>query len=324
MAEATIKLANGTTITVSGSAEEVAHVAMLYSGGSQPTAPSAKSGQPKEDIKAAATDGPSDDVDLSQIANTIFDCEETEALEKHILGHSDVVNKIMMCLYINEKYFNSQPALTTGEISKILSQLGISVATSNVSLAISRKANKYVMKDNVTKKGVIIRYSINRPGKQYFEEVLSGENVGLAKVRSRKQPSKFAGANKTNPIKSATPTPKGKRSTAYKPKYNATLDLHGLDEFSETYKSNNNSEHLVVFLKFLTDKASIESISGDDIYTCFAERKSKIKLPGSFMDTLRNAQNRDHLIVYERGFREITLTPKGENLFNHDIAKREK
>ncbi|XAT60638.1 hypothetical protein GN278_07325 [Rhodobacteraceae bacterium Araon29] len=324
MADATIKLENGTTITVSGSAEEIARVAMLYGGGSKPATKSPRNNQQNSDKQTKAADELHEGVDLSQIANTINDCEESEALEEHVLDSNDAVNKVMMCLYINDKYFDSNPALTTGDISKILSQLGIPVSTSGVSLAISRKATRYVMKDNVTKKGAIIRYSINRPGKKYFEDVLSGKKVMLAKAKPRKQPSKAAETKTTNSVKGATPVPKGKRSTAYKPKYNATLDLHGLSKFAATYKSNNNSEHLVVFLKFLADEANIEAISGDDIYTCFTELKSMIKLPGSFMDTLRNAQNRDHLIAYERGFTDMTLTPKGENLFNHDIVKREK
>jgi len=320
MAEATIKLENGTTITVSGSAEEIARVAMLYGGGSQPATKPARSNRQNADKQTKAVDELLDGLDLSLIANTIKDCEESEALEEHVLDGTDAANKVMMCLYINDKYFDSKPALTTGDISKILSQLGISVSTSGVSLAISRKANNYVMKDNVTKKGAIIRYWINRRGRQYFEEVLSGSKVAPAKAAPRKQRAKPDTSKKTD----ASPATKGKRSGGYKPKYNAMLDLHGLDKFSSTYKSNNNSEHLIVFLKFLTDKANVEAISGNDIHTCFAELKSKIKLPGSFMNTLRNAQNRDHLIAYERGFTNITLTPKGENLFNHEIAKRVK
>lgn len=320
MAEATIKLENGTTITVSGSAEEIARVAMLYGGGSQSATKPASSSRQNADKQAKAADELLDGVDVSLIANKINDCEESEALEEHVLDAADAVNKVVMCLYINDKYFDSKPALTTGDISKTLSQLGISISTSRVSLAISRKANSYVMKDNVTKKGAIIRYWINRRGKQYFEEVLSGSKVVSAKGGPRKQRAKSDTSKKTGVV----PATKGKRSVAYKPKYNAVLDLHGLDEFASTFNSKNNSEHLVVFLKFLTDEANIETISGDDIHTCFTELKSKIKLPGSFMDTLRNAQNRDHLIAYERGFTNITLTPKGENLFNHEIAKREK
>jgi len=324
MAEATIKLENGTTITVSGSAEEIAQVAMLYGGTSESVSKPARSAQPRAVEQTKPIDKSDDGVDLSLIANTINDCDESEALEKHVLDDAAAVNKVMMCLYINDKYFDSKPALTTGEISKILLQLGISVSTSSVSLAISRKAKSFVMQDSIPKKGAIIRYWINRRGRQYFEEVMSGNKVVTPKATPRKQRSKPVGTKKADAEKDTTSAPRGNKSWTYKPKYNAMLDLHGLDDFSARYEAGNNSEHVVVFLKFLTEQIHLETVSGDDIHTCFSEQKSKIKLPGSFMNTLRNAQNRDHLIAYERGFTNITLTPKGENLFNHDIAKRVK
>lgn len=324
MAEATIKLENGTTITVSGSAEEIARVAMLYGGTSKSVAKPARNAQSRATEQTKPADKPEGEVDLSLIANTINDCDESEALEEHVLDDADTVNKVVMCLYVNDKYFNSKPALTTGEISKILSQLGISVSTSSVSLAISRKAKSFVMQDSVPKKGAIIRYWINRRGKQYFEEVLSGNKVATQKATPRKPRSKPVGTKNTDAEKSTASAPKGNKSWTYKPKYNATLDLHGLDEFSARYQAGNNSEHVVVFLKFLTDQIHLDTVSGDDIHTCFSEQKSKIKLPGSFINTLRNAQNRDHLITYEKGFTNIALTPKGENLFNHELAKRGK
>ena len=172
-----LKLENGTTIDVSGSADEIAKVLTLY--GAAPRAKTANLGKARQNTKQPAKNNgePGNEVDLSAIANTINDCDDSDELEKYVLDKLDVMNRVLMCLYINDKYFDSEPQLTTGEISKILNQLGIPISTPNVSIAISRKAKSYVMADGVRMQGSIVRYSINRRGQKYFEEVLTGNLV---------------------------------------------------------------------------------------------------------------------------------------------------
>lgn len=323
MAEAKIELKDGTIITVSGSAEEVARIAILYGSAPQSDPGSKRDSRPKTPPKSRSDGDSLQEVNLPAIANTIKDCDESEQLEDFVLDKQDNTRRILMCLYINEKYLNSKPALTTGEISKILSQLGIPVSTPVISVAISRNAQSYVMQDSIRKKGAIVRYSINRKGKKYFEEVLEGKN-NTAEKPARRPRAKIKKSEEVSKEKQTNSPTKVKRTPAYKPRYNTALDLHDLNHFTAKHPTDKNSEHVIVFTKFLSDEIHHDPISGDDIYTCFSELKSKIPLPGSFMNTLRNAQNRDHLITYEKGFTKIELTAKGENLFNHDIIKREK
>lgn len=324
MAEAKLKLPNGTEVAITGTPEEVAKLIALYNGADSPARASGQRSKPngKADESSASPNG----IDLTSIINTINDCEEAETIEKRVLDNPDVVNRVLLCLYINEKYFGSNPPMTTGEISTVLQQLGVPVSTANVSSTISRKAKNYVMYDGVRKKGAIIRYAINRRGTQYFENLLGGssnESEAHSVSTTKAQSSKKAGAKKSKKSPASDTAPKGKKSDGiYKPKYNKQLNLLGLSDFVGALQLNNNTEFVIAFCKFLKEKAELETVNGDDIFTCFSELKSKVKLPGSFMNTLRNAQNREHVIGYDRGFVNLHLTPKGENLFYHEISKR--
>ena len=162
-------------------------------------------------------------------------------IEHKVLDDSDVVNRILMCLYINDKYFGSLPPMTTGDISKLLKQLGVPVSTANVSSAILRKASSYVMYDGVWTKGAVIRYSINRRGLQYFEGFLNGSEKSVsqpsrkASVTSKKiTDSKKKAAQDTKAPTEALAKSKAKLKKAdsgYKPKFNNQLDLLGLEDF---------------------------------------------------------------------------------------------
>lgn len=325
MADATIKLANGTNITISGTAEEIAKIMALYN--QEQSAPA----QTTYRKVAVTSNHPSqpqpdtDEIDLASIVNTIKDCAEAELIEAKILDNNDVMNRALMCLFVNNKYFDSSPPMTTGDISKVLTQLGVPVSTANVSSTISRKAMSYVMSDGVRAKGAVIRYKLNRRGIQFFEGLLHGtietpksSNSTTSKKRtakSTKAKSQIAGK-----FNAARP----KKAAGYKPKFNADLDLLGLKDFIQKLPLKNNSEYLVAFHKFLTDEVGLKIINGDDIFTCFSDMKAEVKMPGSFMNTLRNAQNRDHLISYEGGFTNLQIKPRGDNLYHHDIVKRSK
>ncbi len=327
MAEAKIKLSDGTEVAINGSPEEIAKLMALYNS-SDAANPINAPKKMAEGEKHRDNPEQQSGIDLASIINTINDCDEAELIEEKILDKPDVVNRILMCLYINEKYFHSQPPMTTGEISKVLKQLGVPVTTANVSTTISRKANSYVMYDGVRTKGTVIRYSLNRRGIQYFEGVLEGTiNVIDEKPRTVKRTSvkKRSASTNTDFLPADKTSIKAKKSDGgYKPKYNKQLDLLGLGDFVKPLSLNNNTEYVISFCKFLKENAGLEIVNGDDIFTCFSELKAVVKIPGSFMNTLRNAQNRDHVIIYDRGFVNVSLTPKGENIFNHEIVKREK
>ena len=327
MADASVKLANGTNITVSGTAEEIAKIMSLYNQEQVSPAPRSvnkrKTSKSKPSTTPQQSSSENNAIDLASIVNTIKDCDEAETIEVKILDNADVMNRTLMCLYVNNKYFDSSPAMTTGDISKTLTQLGVPVATANVSSAIARKAKSYVMSDAVRTKGAVIRYKLNRRGIQYFEKLLGNEigpthnSSSSANVKRTRSPAK---SKPHHPEKTTSTKPK--RAGGYKPKYNADLDLLGLKPFIQKLTLKNNSEYLIAFYQFLANEAKLAVINGDDIFTCFAEMKAEVKMPGSFMNTLQNAQNRDHIIFYEGGFTNLEMKAKGENMYHHDIVKR--
>jgi len=326
MADANIKLANGTDITISGTAEEIAKIMVLYNQEQTTLAPRPVNNSIRSTSKPSAKKQlPSSDdgINLASIINTIKDCEEAEIIETKILDIANTMNRALMCLYINARYFASSPAMTTGDISQILKQLGVPVATANISNTIMRKAKSYIMYDGVRTKGAKIRYSLNRRGIQYFEDLLEGIIKPVKKPASTAKQKRSSSHIK---VKSSTPhqaaAPKPRKASGYKPKYNSGLDLLGLKDFVQKLTLKNNSEYLIAFHKFLTDEANLTVIDGDDIFTCFSEMKAEIRMPGSFMNTLRNAQNRDHLISYDSGFSNLRMHPKGDNMYHHDIVKR--
>ncbi|WP_411819539.1 hypothetical protein ABFZ85_12140 [Hyphococcus formosus] len=174
MPSAEITLKDGTNITINGSTEEVARILSLYKSAGSQTKKRSVSPNKKQDCSTKSSESPNQEIDLAAMANIIRDCDQAEVFEAKILDQQDVVNRILMCLYVNKKYFSDHPPMTTGEISKLLKQLGIPVATANVSTAISRKAKAFVMTDAVRTKGAIIRYELNRRGMQHFEEIIGG------------------------------------------------------------------------------------------------------------------------------------------------------
>ncbi len=183
MPKASINLADGTTVQIEGSAEEVAKILALYGGtpsgsGTNPKGPAIKKNQknvagknnvPKHNN--AESDG---SPDLSTIIQIIKDCNEAENIETTVLDKIGQVNRILLPLFIVHKYMDNAYGLTSGEVSQITTQLGIPVQTPNASKTLSETASKYVIGNKVRKQGQPVRYKLSRRGVQYFKDVLDG------------------------------------------------------------------------------------------------------------------------------------------------------
>jgi hypothetical protein len=167
--KASVVLSNGTKIEIEGTVEEVAKLTELYNKAAEkPTsasrAPSA--GAPRTDDDDALPD-------IATIVMHIKECDEAEIIEQSVLDQKDVINRVLLCLFIVQKYVSETLGLTSGDIEKITDQLGVKVAISSASTILSGRAKAYVTGDAVRKKGGTVRYRINRRGLQYFETVLN-------------------------------------------------------------------------------------------------------------------------------------------------------
>lgn len=121
-------------------------------------------------VKTSAEESKStEDIGL-QIANKICDCDEYELLEKKIIDTEDKEAKILMCFYISKKYFENQ-WLTSGNVEKITSEIGIKITVSNASKLL-KKMRAYLECGESRKKGVPTKYRLNRNGLKKVEEIL--------------------------------------------------------------------------------------------------------------------------------------------------------
>jgi len=75
-----------------------------------------------------------------------------------------------MCFYYAEKHFKS-PYLSTGNIETITDQFGTKIKTPNVSAKV-KENQKFFNQDQVRKKGVLLKYKLNRSGIQEFEKII--------------------------------------------------------------------------------------------------------------------------------------------------------
>ncbi len=169
MPVAKIDLPDGTKVEIEGSVEEITKVVALY--GQRPS----KSSGPTQARRSEAPDSEvsSGPVDIPKIVELIKDSEESAIIDQRILDARDVMNRVLLPLYVVNKYIDPMMGLTSGEIAKVTDQLGVKVAISNASKTLSGSAKAYVTGDAVRKRGAAVRYRLTRRGVQRMEELLA-------------------------------------------------------------------------------------------------------------------------------------------------------
>lgn len=112
-----------------------------------------------------------------QIANKVSDCDETEKINKEILDKSKPgpEEKILLCLYIAFKYFGNG-WLTTGQIEKITSELGVKIDHGNASNKM-KELRKFVESGSARAPGQPTPYRLNRNGIKRFEEIINPKHA---------------------------------------------------------------------------------------------------------------------------------------------------
>jgi len=186
MAKALITLANGTAINIEGTTEEIKHLLDYYGGqyltmkpqeGVHPT-PKSVSREKASTTKIPAPKDTGAAVPLAEIVNLVKNCDDADKIETQILDRTSQVNRTLLPMFIVSKHMHNAYGLTTGEISKVTSDLGIPVQTANVSHALSGSAARYVMGDRVRKQGQPVRYKLSRRGVKYLHAVIEGKEDG--------------------------------------------------------------------------------------------------------------------------------------------------
>lgn len=185
MAKASLKLPNGTVVTLEGTPEEVKDLLELYGGEGQPASRTSSStrrpaSRPKVRGRVAKSSEGNQDgkPDLNEIVTLAKDCDEAEAIETQVLDRTAQVDRTLLALYIVHEYLENAFGLTSGEVKKITTDLGIPISQPNASRTLSGTASKYVIGDKVKVRGQPVRYKLSRRGVKYMKEVLAGNSNG--------------------------------------------------------------------------------------------------------------------------------------------------
>ena len=186
MAVAKVELPNGAKVEIDGTIGEIAQFMQFYTGQAAPPAsgeevPPPRTFAPSKPrrrvaVRTAAARAEGDEegatVDVARIAEIIKDCDEAEVIEEKILNQRNVLNRVLLPLWITAKHIDENLGLTSGDASKVTDQLGVKVSVPSASKTLSDQAKAYVTADSVRKKGAVVRYRLNRRGHQYFEGLL--------------------------------------------------------------------------------------------------------------------------------------------------------
>ncbi len=109
------------------------------------------------------------------IVNKVVDCEESEDIQRKVLDQKNMEAKILLCFYVSYKYFDNA-WLTSGDIEKITSDLGIKIDQRNITNKLE-KIRRYLESASARKKGRATPYRLNRKGVQHFEKILHGRQT---------------------------------------------------------------------------------------------------------------------------------------------------
>lgn len=110
---------------------------------------------------------------ILSIVNKIGDCDESEEIQRKVFEQKSMEGKILLCFYISHKYFDNA-WLTSGDIEKITSDLGIKIDKRNVTNKI-KELKQYLESGAVRRKGQPTPYRLNRKGFKRFEEILKNK-----------------------------------------------------------------------------------------------------------------------------------------------------
>jgi hypothetical protein len=182
MAKATLTLSTGAIVTLEGTPEEVHRLLELHSEGPDASGVARrdkrKSAKVAKETRRVEPVQPAHAPDLNEIVNLVKNCDEAEAIEKNILDRASTVDRVLLPLYVVHEHQANELGLTSGEISKITTELGVRVTQPNASMALADSASRYVMGDKVRKKGQPVRYRLSRRGLQYLNSVIGGTGDG--------------------------------------------------------------------------------------------------------------------------------------------------
>jgi len=169
--KASLKLSTGALVNLEGTPDEV-RALLEHFDSRQPSGVAVPTKAAEGIREALASDG--EMPDLHAIVSLVKDCEEAVAIDEYVLSVRSVRERVLLPLYIANRYVSPPVGLTSGEISGVTSELGVPVSQPNTSTALSGSAAPYVIGDRRRRKGQPVRYRLSRRGVALMESVLKG------------------------------------------------------------------------------------------------------------------------------------------------------
>jgi len=187
MTKASLTLPNGTVVQIEGTVGEVRDLLQFYGAGTGHRAPAVRKPTARSRVRKAGGErtsskhtagGPGEESapNLSEIVGLVKDCDKAEEIERHILDRASQVDRTLLPLYIVHEHLKNALGLSSGEINRITTDLGVPVSQPNASTTLSGTAAKYVIGDKVRKRGQLVRYKLSRRGLQYMQSVIGGRS----------------------------------------------------------------------------------------------------------------------------------------------------
>src|SRR5688572_3591500 len=119
--KANICLPDGTKIELDGTLDELQKLTEhLHSRGAgaqplkQPAYTPPPAGRPADQAEGGGGD---EEPDVARIVAIIRDCDEAEVIERKVLDKRDVLNRVLLCLWIVNKYVSPTMGLTSGDVA---------------------------------------------------------------------------------------------------------------------------------------------------------------------------------------------------------------
>lgn len=103
------------------------------------------------------------------------------------------------------------------------------------------------------------------------------------------------------------------------PKLDKNLDTRNLQSYFAQFEPTNNSEKILIYLKFITEELEITSPNTDQVYTCF--RATRQKIPGAFAQAFYTMSSRQGFIELKSAT-DISITIAGENYFSDSLKRK--
>ncbi len=134
----------------------------------------------------------------------------------------------------------------------------------------------------------------------------------LPKTKSRKKSASKKVTNSESGVSGVNPD---------NPTLDKNLDTSGVREFYAQFAPKNHPEKILIFMRFLKDKAGIDNPNTDQIYTCYYAVSEKPA--AAFAQSFRDTSSKKFGFIEYNSANDVNLTFIGNRHFDHDLKKKE-